>query len=426
MASPLVAGLAALVKTQNPSWSVDQVREQVRVSSDNIDNDNPALIGLLGMGRINALRTVTEFTSPAIRIVNFFFTDSGNDNIINAGETIDVVINFTNYLSSTSNVAVQLTTNDDKITINAANSSFLTFNSNDSLQAIFQFTVALGVQDGYTLRFYLDISNTNYQDRDFFTLVVNPPKFAEHSTGIIRTAITTQGNLGWIDFKGESGGTGFIFAGADILFEGGLMLGTGTGSVSDCIRGSNQSTQDDDFQPAEGEFLSIISPGQFSHEEGSILLVDSLAPNPLGIFILQKSYADTSEGISNFVIFKYEITNTSGNLISNLHAGLFFDWDIDPQANDWVRYDDGRKMGYVLNSASNPSIIAATRLLTSSSGVSFRAIHNPNELYDGFTDEEKWSFLSGGIQTQNLDNVDVSTLRSNRRRKFERAANSCR
>lgn len=412
MASPLAAGLAALVKTQNPAWSVDQQREQVRVSCNNIDGDNPTLIGLLGMGRINALRTVTDFASSSIRVVDLAFSDNGNDGIFNAGETIDVAINFTNYLSSISNVAVQLNTNDDKITFIAANAWFLTFNSDDTLQAIFQFTVASDVPDGHILRFYLDISNANYQDRDFFTLVVNPPKFVEHNTGIIRTAITTQGNIGWIDFKGESGGIGFVFAGADILFEGGLMLGTSASSVSDCIRGSDQSTQDNNFRPGEGEFITVISPGQFSHEEGSILLVDSLAPNPLGVTILQKSYADTTNGINNFVIFNYEISNTSGNYISNLHVGLFFDWDIDPQSNDWARYDAGRKMGYVLNSASNPSIIAATGLLTSTANTSFRAIHNPNELYDGFTDEEKWRFLSTGIQSQNLDNVDVSTLLS--------------
>jgi hypothetical protein len=41
-----------------------------------------------------------------------------------------------------------------------------------------------------------------------------------------------------------------------------------------------------------------------------------------------------------------------------------------------------------------------------------RSIDNPAELYDGFTDSEKWNFLSGGIQVQNLDDVDVSTMLS--------------
>jgi hypothetical protein len=41
-----------------------------------------------------------------------------------------------------------------------------------------------------------------------------------------------------------------------------------------------------------------------------------------------------------------------------------------------------------------------------------RSIDNPAELYDGFTDSEKWNFLSGGIQVQTLDDVDVSTMLS--------------
>jgi hypothetical protein len=106
----------------------------------------------------------------------------------------------------------------------------------------------------------------------------------------------------------------------------------------------------------------------------------------------------------------YEITNPTASTISNLHVGLFFDWDINLNASDYARYDASRNMGFVQNNASSPTRLAATRLLSSNANVSYRSIDNPGELYDGFTDQEKWNFLSGGLQTQNLDNVDVSTL----------------
>jgi serine protease len=412
MSSPLVAGLAGLVKTQNPDWSVDQVREQIRVNCISIDASNPSYSGLLGKGKINALRAVTNFSFPAIRIVGYSFTDSGGNGIINSGETVDLQVSFTNYLTSASNVSFTLSASDNNITVTSANGQIGSFNTNDTLEVSFQFQVAQGLVDGYVLRFVVNTSSSGYSDRELLKLIVNPPQFAVHNTGSLQTSITTQGNIGWIDFQGESNGVGFVFNGEDYLFEGGLMLGNSSTQVSDCIRGIDGQTQDDDFRPAADEFLSIVSPGQISTEEGTILLVDSVAALPLGISILQKTYADTTSANQGFVIFKYQIANPTPNQISNLYVGLFFDWDIivGTGVNNWARYDAARKMGYVQNAASNPTKLAATRLLTSNANISYRSIDNSSELYDGFTDLEKWNFLSGGVQTQSVDGVDISTL----------------
>ncbi len=412
MASPLVAGLAGLVKTQNPAWNVDQVREQIRVNCISIDASNPSFSGLLGKGRIDALRAVSNFTSPSIRIVDFSFVDSGGNGIINAGETIDLQILFTNYLYTTSNVTFTLTENDNYITLTNPNGFISSFNSHDTLTVDFQFQVAQGVPDGYILRFVVNTSSSNYSDRELLQLIVNPPQFAIHNTNRLQTAITTEGNIGWIDFQGQSSGIGFVFNGEDYLFEGGLMLGNASTKVSDCIRGIDGQTQDDDFRPAKGEYLSIVSPGQISSEEGTILFIDSMAASPLGVSILQKTYADTTAVNQGFIIFKYQIANPTPNPITNLYVGLFFDWDIvvGTGVNNWVRYDATRKMGYAQNAASNPTKLVGTRLLTSNATISYRSINNPSELYDGFSDLEKWNFLSGGIQTQTLDNMDVSTL----------------
>ncbi|MEJ2050552.1 MAG: FlgD immunoglobulin-like domain containing protein, partial [Calditrichota bacterium] len=268
-----------------------------------------------------------------------------------------------------------------------------------------------GLPDGYILRFYLDITDGSYTDRDFFQLIVNPPQFVTLNTGPLQTAMTTQGNIGWIDFQG-TGGVGFVFNSYDYLFEGGLMIGTGQNTLSDCIRGDDGQTQDNDFKPAANEFLSLISPGSLTTEESTVLLVDSLATTPLGIRILQKSYDDTSTGKNGFVIFSYEISNPTVSTLSNLYVGLFFDWDIDDPGINYTRYDGSRKMGYAMNAASGSNKLVATRLLTSNGAVSYCSIDNEAELYDGFTNAEKWSILSGGLQTQSLDNKDVSTLLS--------------
>ncbi|HRG58357.1 MAG TPA: S8 family serine peptidase [Bacteroidia bacterium] len=58
MASPLVAGLAALMKTFNPLLSPDQIEDCIKNNTDNIDFMNPNYPGKLGTGRINAFKTM--------------------------------------------------------------------------------------------------------------------------------------------------------------------------------------------------------------------------------------------------------------------------------------------------------------------------------------------------------------------------------
>ena len=412
MASPMVAGLVALVKTRHPTFSVDEVREQVRTSSDLIDSTNPALSGLLGRGRINARRAVTETSNPSVRILQTTLTESVPDDAILPGEIISVEIEFVNFLADAPGMAVTLSTPDAFTTLITSEETLGAIGSGQTGTATFSFQVSQQVPIHHDIRFYVDLAGAGYEDRDVFVLVANPSQAIDHDTGTVQTSITTEGNIGALGFIGEAAGVGFLHDGSNYLFEGGLMIGTGELAVSDCIRGLD-SEQDSDFKPAAGSNLVITSPGLVANEEGSIVLVDSLAGNPLGITVEQESFADTSPENQDFVIFRYTVTNDKPQPIENLHIGLFFDWDIQSGGNNWSEYDAPRKMGYVADILPNPTHLVATRLLTSSSGVSYRAVDNIKELFEnGFTNLEKWSFLSGGIQTTSLNGRDISQLTS--------------
>ncbi|MGA1864975.1 MAG: S8 family serine peptidase [bacterium] len=60
MAAPLAAGLAALIWSQNPSWSASQVKQRLLANVDPIDDlpCNSTYAGKLGAGRINAFKAV--------------------------------------------------------------------------------------------------------------------------------------------------------------------------------------------------------------------------------------------------------------------------------------------------------------------------------------------------------------------------------
>jgi len=73
MATPLAASVAALIWSQNPSWSASQVEQKLYDSADPIDNlsCNSSYAGKLGAGRINAYNAVYGGGGPEAPVADF-------------------------------------------------------------------------------------------------------------------------------------------------------------------------------------------------------------------------------------------------------------------------------------------------------------------------------------------------------------------
>jgi serine protease len=73
MASPMVAGLCALVKSVNPQMTQTQITNCVLSTADNINGVNGNFIGQLGAGRINAYQAVlcaqTTINTPPVPVI---------------------------------------------------------------------------------------------------------------------------------------------------------------------------------------------------------------------------------------------------------------------------------------------------------------------------------------------------------------------
>ncbi len=128
MSSPLVAGLAALVKQQHPDWTPDQIMSQIRYTADDIlsvgQNRRYAEAGGIGSGRVNAYRALSEAPGSAVQIVSLLASDAvlGNNNArIEPGEGVEIEFSLTNVWGDLPGVSVSLSSNDYAIQL--ANSS---------------------------------------------------------------------------------------------------------------------------------------------------------------------------------------------------------------------------------------------------------------------------------------------------------------
>lgn len=182
-ASPLVASLAALVKSQQPQWSAAQITFQIVETADPIDALNPDFLrGKLGRGRINAQRALTETVTPLPQILvgKIYVHDNGNQ-ILDAGETAELRIDLQNVWGDAVNLTAQLATEDYAIRIlkntasygtlpglsdlnrnvqNNASDPFIISADKDAPPHRARFTLALSAANGYaqSFEFYLALS----------------------------------------------------------------------------------------------------------------------------------------------------------------------------------------------------------------------------------------------------------------------------
>jgi len=417
--SPTVCGVIALVKALIPGYNGFQAGEQVRITADNIDAvvGNETFAGLLGRGRVNAFRAVTETDKPSLRITNITFTDTGvkdNDGVIQAGESVTVSVTFKNYLATATSTNLTLVENDPFITLTSSSATIASLNTLAEQTVTFSLDVSLAAPSGRALNFVVDLDYGSYQDTDRFKLVVEPT-FGNVGINNVQVSLTNLGRIGFADPNNSLGGIGFIFNGGNnMLFEGGIICGTSAQRISNSVRaqvvGSTLIFNKDFAGTPDGD-LQIGSPGTITDEESIAAFADTRSNTPMNVHVTQESFADSTAPNDDFVLIRYTIENQGSSTLENFHFGFFFDWDIDPNNDNSLTknnagYDIARKMGYVFFQAN----YAGVKFLTEGD-MSYRAIDNNGtdfSVNDGFSDDEKWQAISTGIQTISKNNADVS------------------
>lgn len=101
MASPIVAGVAALVKSMHPELTPIQLKERIILTVDPIDDINPSYAGLLGTGRINAYTATMYDKIPYVIMDDISVQEEvgDGDGIPNPGETVTLSLTLSNPMT---------------------------------------------------------------------------------------------------------------------------------------------------------------------------------------------------------------------------------------------------------------------------------------------------------------------------------------
>ncbi len=420
MASPVVAGIAGLVKARYTNYSPEQLSEKIRVSCDNIYNVNSSYNYKLGKGRVNAWKALQDSINTAVRMLSYELNDNppfGNGNgTLEPNEQAEIKVVFKNILSQTSNLNITLssltagisvTNNSFNAGSKSTNEIFNNFNSPFRIQA----SNSIGYDVSVTL--LISYSDGSYSDWQIINFVANPSYVVSNNNNITIT-IGSKGNLAFNDYPNNTQGKGFKYKSSNnLLFEGALIIGTSQSKISDVARNQSGNAQNQDFTIVTP--IKLYQPGTVADMQAVSVFNDNGAgSNKIGIKVILNSYSYSDFLNSDYVILHYKFINTNNTTISNFHAGLFFDWDLidGSGADDIALWDSLSKMGYVYNQPGTTPYFVGSALI-SHSNYHFRAINNAGNdggwgIYDGFTDSEKWQSISGGVSKTQAGAGDVS------------------
>jgi len=408
MAAPVVAGVAALVASLHPEWDSQELISAVIASGEPIDDSNPFFGSGLGAGAINAFRAV-DGGRGGIALDSIIFDDSiggDGDAIPDPGESIRLLAWIRNDHASETLVTGEIMADDPGLTITANLSNFGAMPSGQSASNAanpFQFSIDPSAQRNQRFRLALELRDqANRRLRRIPIQFVVGPSYGDHDVGNVILTVTSFGSFGYLEYLipeyAEPRGSGFKYPhdGLSWLYHASLMVGADQTHVSDNAYGDASFSRHDFLTTPDGD-LSFFTPG-ISDQDAYAQFSDSIATNPIGITVTQRSYAWADPDNDDYVILEAEVQNSSILSYDSIYIALYADFDIGPYLQNLASWDPDHQLAYMSNPVFPSPIVGIARI--DGSTASFRVVDNSNLVYlQGFPDHIKYQYMSHGIIT---------------------------
>ena len=404
LGSPIVCGVAGLVRSHFPNYTNRQVGERVRVTSETgIYNLNPSsYTEKMGRGRVNAHRALTE-VMPSVRTVDIeYVTDDG---LIQVGDTVEIRVRFANFLDPVTQLDIDLSTPDwgqiEVVHGDIYAGNLGTLDTVSNWLAPFKIVIRTGTPSGFLGYLRFGYEGTNYSDWEYVTLRVEP-SYINMDINRVETSLDGRGRWGYVNFPGLNVGKGLIVdAVGGIMNDAGFLIGRSATEVSNNFenQGGSADQHFSNIDPVRRTFM-----GSHGDLEAHTVFSDAGAgAAALGVNITQNSYQWDQSPNDNYIIQEFRIANPTSNTLTNIYAGVYFDLDVYWRSNNSSYYDSTSRCIYNFQETWASMWDIGWALLTPDSLHGF-AIH-PDSF--GYSLADKWNALSSPPTLANLPNSNV-------------------
>ncbi len=388
--SPIVAGVAALVKAHFPTMTNWQLREQLRNAADNIDTiaANISTAGEMGAGRVNAYKALIDTLKPGLRFKNRLVQQS-NDTLYISGS-------FINYLHpSSSNLQASISINSSYLI--PINNTYTLGNINTYASIYKSKVFSARIMPNMPIGFYVDVkvsyTDTNYSSFEYFRVYVDKASGTLDTNKIV-TSVNSYSTIGFVNGS-RMEGKGFSYKlGRNLLAFGGLLVGDASNRVSNNIYGISGS-YDNNFVPISPA-LKVDTSSLGAQEWLNEYNDNNAGFSKLNIQVNQRSYAFKQSPLDKIVFLEYSIINKGNNALNNIRVGLFMDWDIWKSYANKADFDSSLNLAYTYSTlgGSYAGIQWLSNQKANCYNIDNDGSGNSINIYDGFMNFEKWTCLT--------------------------------
>lgn len=401
MASPAVAGAAALLRSYYPSLDALQIAALLKTTADNIDHvdGNEDYQEKLGFGRLNMFRSLTETHHPYIRLAEHFTSREALGQV-GPGQEFELKMTVQNMLAPAESVSAVIGTSCEFVT---SLSDTISFGHIDSLQFAdnrnfpFRMYAKEDLDANHNVVFTVQFLGEDNQriGRSSFIRVLNKD-YLNIEAGPIKTSISSLGAVGF-NYPDYFQGYGLTYNdGYTVIRNAGIVIADGPGRVADNIYGAregsfSQSLQAKEYPALHPEHLlaPVVAQGRLKDRRQD-------GEPPMDIEISYSAYFWDHTQPKDYFILDYRVVNNSATTYDNLHAGFFADWVLRNNKMHRARMDVQHRLAYAFEEGG-----------ASYTGIQFLGAGDVNhyafdnqgfddsiDISQGFSDEDKFRAMT--------------------------------
>lgn len=416
MATPLVAGVAALMLEKNPTLSpagIDSLLELTARDRGPVGKDVA-----YGAGIIDAYAAVAAVPidlqpnlSEAV-----FVADPGGNGVLDRGELAATLFEVRNAGLVDATGVVGYLTIDENPHVGVQNGmvSFPAVAAGASAANVldpFVLAVSPAAPEGYTFNMNLTITTAEGFERSFTAEgILGLPEYRTHDRSDVFLTVTSRGSLGYLT-DSQSVGDGMGLLGwPNSLFISSLWAGTGADDVCNSDLTANGADPADWVPRLDPTGNVQVVTDTAQEQVFAMAFTDAGHPTPRGVSVSLTSRAWATPERSDVIKLDYLITNTGDTALTGYHAGLFVDWDVMDSLGNIGGVDAERQAVWI----GLPGGPACGMAVVGDVPVSnLTLIDNIEYVYpmSRVTDHHKAQFLTGALSEASVSELtDLSAL----------------